>query len=67
MLIRGLPKINKIRKLTIPGKINRKEYEKLQALRDVEVQDDAANYLVKGGYAELVKSQKPVKGVKKDG
>lgn len=67
MLIKGLPKIKNVRKLTIQGKITRKEYEKLQALREVEIQDDAANYLIRGGHAELVESKKPVKGVKTNG
>jgi len=67
MLIRGLPKINKIRKLAIQGKIGRKEYEKLQGLKEADILDDAANFLIKGGYAELVESKKPVKGVKKHG
>jgi hypothetical protein len=67
MLIKGLPRIRRIRKLCIPGKIERKDFEKLQKGKEVEVLDEVASFLIKNDYAVLIKSKKPEKGVKEVG
>ena len=67
MLIKGLPKLRRIRKFCIPGKIERKTFEKLQQGKEIDVLDEVANFLIKSEYAVIIKSKKPEKGVKKDG
>ena len=74
MLVKGLSRMKAIRMMAIPTEIDSKTYQKLgQGKEDVEVSTELGDYLIKGGYAELVTKASPVKqkkvekGVKKDG
>lgn len=66
MLIKGLPKIKRIRKLAIPGKIDKDQYRKLQNCNsNVEIDDQPGSFLIENGFAEAVKANRKV--VRSDG
>lgn len=57
MLIQATDKLNKIRRLVIPGKISEAEWRQLQTGEQVDVLDDVGAFLVNNNYATEIEKE----------
>ncbi len=57
MLIKATDNFQKIRKMSLPGKLVKKEFDELRAGKTVDVNMDTGRYLVRNNYAIEIKQK----------